>query len=437
MQAPLEELNENMIIQSYIKLEKRFGHLSEKNRQWLAHNFAGARAIIKRGEKRFDVSTSQLKEGDVISRIHKFPKGLQHFTEVNDKLLASLKARKFLFFEVAKKAKSAAHQAKAEEATSLVKTAKASYKAKAQASKAIEGIMDSAAKGIPEIKELEGYVGQIIEDKLTESMSALAPLRESSHTYAHCVDVGAIFLVAYYHIRKKHGEKSVFKNEEEALLCAMLHDVGKGMIPKDILESDVKFEKGSPEMEMIRNHPVKSAELIKGMDLPDVAANMAMFHHVKAASTGYASYPTGQNYNDASYEARLLAIVDVYQSLVGRRPYKKSWTAPSAIRYIDSLAGIDYDEEIWHDFLQVMGKYPKGSLVKLNDQSLGFVVSVPENDLERPHIALVQDSQKKRLKEHELIDLADVQDLKIIEDLDPEDIFKGKGAEWFANLKIA
>ncbi|MDX2470761.1 MAG: HD domain-containing protein [SAR324 cluster bacterium] len=437
MQVRLEELNENMEIQSYIGLEKRFGHLSEQNRQWLAHNFSGARAIVKRGEKRADIAIVQLKVGDIVSRVHKFPAGLKHFTQVNDKLKISLKARKFLFFEVSKLAKSPEHQAKTEQATSLVATVKKSYKVKAQASKAIEGIMDSAAHGVPEIKELEGYVGQIIEEDLIDSMAALAPLRESSHTYAHCVDVGAIFLASYYEIKKRNGEKPVFANEEEALLCAMLHDVGKGVIPKEILESDVKFEKDSPEMDMIRNHPVKGAELIEQMDLPKVAVDMARHHHVKSVSKGFASYPADTEYKDVSYEARLLAIVDVYQSLVGRRPYKKSWTAPSAIRYIDSLAGIDFDDDIWEDFLKVIGKYPKGSLVKLNDQSLGFVVSVPQDNLENPNIVLVQDSKHVRLKEHELIDLAETEELNIIEDLDPEDVFKGKAAEWFANLTIS
>ncbi len=436
MLVQLKDLKDSMVIQSYAGLEKRFGNLSDEHCRWIMHNFKGALAQVQRQDSKIDIPIAKLRPGDKIFKVFQIPASLNHLTHINAKLIQSLETRKFTFFEVSN-LNGKNHAQRVAKATQLIKSAKQGAQVKNKASKAIESIMDSAHHGVPEIGQLEGFVSEILEDKLTDSMSALTALKKSSQTYAHCVDVAAIFMVAYYEIIRRRGKKPAFKDQNEALMAAMLHDVGKGMIPKEVLESDVRFEKGSPELEMFRHHPQQSQEILKQMGMSEVAQNMALCHHIKASGIGYASYPEKITYSQASYEAKLLAVIDVYQSLVGRRPYKKSWTAPSAMRYIESLSGIDYDEEIWEDFQQVMGIYPIGSLVRLSDGCIGFVVNVPEKDLERPAVAVVKSSAGEILKKHQLVDLAEREDLTISEDLDPEDVFQGGAIEQFSNLKIA
>jgi len=433
--ANLSQLQEKMTIQAYVGLEARFSQLTDEQVRWLAHNFSGAYGIITRKGQKADIPLVKLVPGDKLHRIHKFPTKLKHLCEVTPKLLASLKQRQFTQFEV-KKTQHPGHAGKVEKANQLVQSVKKGFQVKHKTSKVIEEIMDSSKKGVPEINQLEGYVGQILEDQLIESMSALSALKRSSQTYAHCVDVGAIFLAAYYEIKRRKGQKPSFTDEKDALISAMLHDVGKGTIPKEILESEVKWEKGSPELQMFQGHPAKSQEMLKQMGMGELAQNMALCHHLKASGLGQNNYPNNVDYELASYEARLLAIVDVYQSLIGKRPYKKSWTAPSAMRYIESLAGIDYDEEVWKDFRLVMGIYPKGSLVKLSTGAAGFVVSVPEDDLERPQVAVSTDANLKPLPKQELLDLKMEPSITIVEDLDPDQVFQGKALERFANLQI-
>jgi len=435
----LQDLNENLVIQAYVGLDRRFSHLSDDNCRWLMHNFNGATAKIARAGKEGEILISKLMPGDVIYKIYKFPKELKHLIFPTDKLLKSLQARKFLQFEVAQrpKGKSPQHAQKVAEASQLVLQVRKSYNLKSKATKLVENIMDHAGQGAADVAPLGNYVDAIVKDNLTDAMCVMAPLKQSSHTYAHCVDVAAIFAAVYFRIVAKKGRKSAFQGENEALLSGMLHDIGKGIIPKEVLESSTKYEKGSAEFEMMRRHPIESKKMLDAMGMSKIMQNMALCHHIKSSGSGYSHYPEGMTYDQASYEAKLLGIIDVYQSLIGNRPYKKAWTAPSAMRYIESLAGIDYAEEIWEDFRDCMGLYPKGSLVKLSDESVGFVVSLPEADPTRPQITLIKDAEGNRPTKQELIDLNDLPDLSIAQDLDPQETLQGKALEYFANLKIA
>ena len=57
---------------------------------------------------------------------------------------------------------------------------------------------------------------------------------------------------------------------------------------------------------------------------------------------------------------------------MGRRKYKRSWSPPATMRYIEALSGVEYDYEVWLMFLKIMGMFPKGSLVELSNHSIGF-----------------------------------------------------------------
>ncbi|MBU3917901.1 HD domain-containing protein, partial [bacterium] len=220
------------------------------------------------------------------------------------------------------------------------------------------------------------------------------------------------------------------------LLGAFLHDFGKSKIPKEILDSTVRFERESREMKLMESHPDFGAKLLSDMDMPDAIVNMAHYHHVKQDTTMNSCYPKNVDFRKVIPETRLLSIIDAYQALVGRRKYKKSWNPPAAIRYIDALAGVEFDMDIWDDFLQVIGLYPKGSLVELSDKSIGFVMSVPKENLDKPQVAIVRNKFGEDLDSHTLIDLEFEKDIIITQDLDIEDTFGEKAIDIFTNLKF-
>ncbi len=431
----IAQLEEGMNIVAYQGLVEKLGLLDAKSCQWVSHNFPGAKAKVTRGGNEQVVRVDQVKEGDLLMQVEELPSRLHHLVHVTQKLIRELQRQGFKQFLVRPSTKEEQRQQAAREANSFVAKAKKSVAVRENASKAVEQLMDNIAKGVMKLNEVEGLVEQIIESSFGAAMSSLASLKQSDQTYAHCVDVGVIYLGVYKKIMQNKGEKGIFQSEHELLLAAILHDLGKSKVPKEILESTVRFERNSPEMEAMRAHPTHSIELLKELGLPDYCVNLAGYHHVKMDESNFASYPVGFKYADMLYETRLLAIIDIYQALIGRRSYKKSWSAPAAIRFIEALAGVELDEKVWDDFVQAMGYYPVGSLVELDDGSLGFVLKVPQKDLKRPQVVLVRDGSGKDLKPNPMLDLALEKERKIAKDYDPYEIFGEQAMDIFLSLK--
>lgn len=444
----IKQLRRGMIILSYIGFSKKYQSMDENTCAFVRHNFKHTRARIIRQGKELDIDVQKVATGDTLKRIYKIPPQLKKLTVVNEKLAQALMKRGFIKFEVkrpitaqpAAKPQMTAKQQKYEkskaQANKFVQEVKENVQTHAQASTAVENIMDDARKGKVSHAGVQDYVDNITENASAESMTAILSLKESDQTYDHCVDVGVIFQTSYLKIIASKNRKSIFDNEAQALLGAFLHDFGKSKVPKDILDSTVRFERDSHEMQMMQSHPVFAVELLAGMGMSDDIINMAHYHHVKQDTTINSCYPKDVTYDEVIYETRLISIIDVYQALVGKRKYKKSWNPPAAMRYLDALAGVEFDMDVWDDFLEVMGLYPKGSLVELNDGAAAFVMDISAEDPERPQVVIVRTAAGEDLTHHTLLDLHEEKEIEIVKDLDVMEIFGKDSMEVFSSINI-
>lgn len=444
----IKQLKRGMVIISYIGFSKKYQSMEEETCAFVKHNFKGSRARIIRNNKELDVGVEQVVITDTLKRIYKLPPELKKLTVVNEKLVQALMKRGFIKFEVkrpivteaAAKPPMTKKQEKYEkskaQANKFVQEVKANVQTHSQTSEAVESIMDEARKGKVSYNGVKKYVDVITENASAESMTAILSLKESDQTYDHCVDVGVIFQSSYMKIQQAKGRKSFFENEAQVLLAAFLHDFGKSKVPKDILDSTVRFERDSHEMQMMQSHPAFAVDLLAGMGMSDDIINMAHYHHVKQDTTINSCYPKNVTYDEVIYETRLISIIDVYQALVGKRKYKKSWNPPAAMRYLDALAGVEFDMDVWDDFLQVMGLYPKGSLVELNDSSIAFVMNISEEDPERPQVVVVRSQSGEDLTHHTLLDLQEEKEIEIVKDLDTMEIFGKDSMEIFSGINI-
>jgi HD-GYP domain-containing protein (c-di-GMP phosphodiesterase class II) len=460
----LDELTDGMLITAYIGFGKKYTRIKEEACKFVRHNFNNCKISVIRNKKEFKIDSDVLQEGDTILRIFDFPSGLAKLTKVNPKLIKALKYRDIREFDVRQKTEveddtkdelrkiiqlvnqstkklSVKEERRIEtvrETNELVQKVNESTKVRRDAMESVEYAMDNARRGLNNIDDIKRYVDSITDTASADAMAAIATIKASDQTYAHCVDVGVIFQNVYNLIIQETGKKSVFQTNNESILSAFLHDFGKSQIPKDLLESTLRFERNSKEMKVLMSHPEHGAQLLSELGMPDRFINMAHYHHVKQDPNMLSSYPKGCQYENVSFETRLLSIIDAYQALVGRRNYKRSWSPPATMRYIDALSGVEYDFEIWLLFLKVMGLYPKGSLVELSNHSVGFVVSVPkdEADPERPVIAVVRNEFGEDLDHHDLVDLQETLDVSIIKDLDNQEVFGKNALEIFMGIDI-
>ncbi|MGN0438495.1 MAG: HD-GYP domain-containing protein [Lachnospiraceae bacterium] len=143
--------------------------------------------------------------------------------------------------------------------------------------------------------------------------------------------------------------------------AAMMHDVGKIMIPTEILEKPGKLT--NDEFEVVKQHVKYGKQMLENApgELMELSAQIAYEHHEKYNGEGYLHMKG----NDISIYARCVAIADVFDALVSWRPYKKPWSVEDAKAEIIAQSGKQFDpilveifEENFDKFLEVFRLYP-------------------------------------------------------------------------------
>lgn len=163
-------------------------------------------------------------------------------------------------------------------------------------------------------------------------------------------------------------------------LGAILHDIGKIFMPKEILNKPDKLD--NKEWSRIRNYTIIGFKFLKDkFKLPADAYKGIQVHHERWNGSGY---PKKHSSKDISIYGRIIAVSDVYDALISDRPYRKGLLPSEAVEYI--IAGNDslFDPEIVGTFLKKVNPYPSGTIVKLSNKSLAIVAENHEGSGNRP-----------------------------------------------------
>ncbi len=139
-------------------------------------------------------------------------------------------------------------------------------------------------------------------------------------------------------------------------VAALLHDVGKLMLPAEILARPRKLSPG--EFALVREHPQWGTKVIAPLSLPWPVAQIIFQHHERMDGSGY---PEGLLGDAILLEARIIAVADVIEAMCSHRPYRAALGLDAARVEIWENAGILYD-----------GETAEAALAELDD---GFVLS--------------------------------------------------------------
>jgi HD-GYP domain-containing protein (c-di-GMP phosphodiesterase class II) len=122
---------------------------------------------------------------------------------------------------------------------------------------------------------------------------------------------------------------------------ALLHDIGKMVIPDSILLKPGSLS--AEEWEVVRQHPLFAYRLLQAVDLLLPALDIPYCHHEKWDGTGY---PRGLKGEEIPLAARIFSIIDVREALLSKRPYRPSWQPELVDTFIESLAGTHFDPQV-------------------------------------------------------------------------------------------
>jgi len=197
---------------------------------------------------------------------------------------------------------------------------------------------------------------------------------------------------------------------------ALLHDVGMLRISKSILQKEGKLTE--EEKKSIKTHPILGYQIIsKELKYPEEIAAIALQHQEHWDGRGYPRQLRGE---DIQLSARIVTVADAYEAMVSQRPHKSSVIGYSAMKNILSDNGKHFDPKVLRAFLESIGVFPVGSIVQLNNASIGRVV---ENHVEaplRPKIELLIDEYGTKFSDQQLVDLTGKKNIFIVKAIDPK-----------------
>jgi putative nucleotidyltransferase with HDIG domain len=169
-------------------------------------------------------------------------------------------------------------------------------------------------------------------------------------------------------------------------LAALMHDIGKVRTPMDILNKREKLT--DSESAIMKRHTIDGAEILRQTgDIPALAPIVAFEHHLRLDGSGY---PNGVKRSRLNLATMLCRIADVYDAM-------RSRSFPTD-RILEVLrCGKRYDRHLVRRFVQLIGIYPAGNLVKLDTGEIAVVLKVYAPDPFRPQVRVLFDRQGKRL----------------------------------------
>jgi HD-GYP domain-containing protein (c-di-GMP phosphodiesterase class II) len=222
------------------------------------------------------------------------------------------------------------------------------------------------------------------------------------YTFNHSVNV-SIYSLAM-------GKRLGFSKKilTELGITALLHDIGKSKIPREVLNKPATLS--SEEWEMMKKHPLMGVEIVLNLkQLGEINPRMVVGvfdHHLMNDLSGY---PKLFLKKEVSLFGRIIQIADSYDAMTTPRIYKKiPYTPEQALAVMLREKTVHFDPLLLKIFIGLVGIYPIGSLVLLNTHEIGIVYKSNHEPklLDRPIVLLVdRDAEGSATKE--LIDLTD------------------------------
>lgn len=196
-----------------------------------------------------------------------------------------------------------------------------------------------------------------LEAEKTGTIFALAKMVESkdAETGEHIERIGALSRLLVRSLDPSYCLRHGFRQHslaETIRVASVLHDIGKVAIPQSILLKPGKLN--PEELRVMRTHPRIGARIIQTVldRYPDnefmrLGYDIALSHHERWDGSGY---PNGLIAEAIPLTARIVALADVYDALVSRRPYKEPYTHGKAMEIIAHESGAQFDPYLCHMF---------------------------------------------------------------------------------------
>ena len=246
-----------------------------------------------------------------------------------------------------------------------------------------ERLWDSATtEGKPDADAARGIVdslAQAVAQNRTALLALTALKNYDNYTFTHMVNVSILTM----------GQGRGLGIDGAALrqlgLAALLHDIGKVRTPPEILNKTEQLT--DREFEILKRHTVDGAQILRTTpEVPALAPVVAFEHHLRADGTGY---PRGVSRPDLNVATMLCGISDVYDAMRSQRVYQQAFPTDRILSVLQRNDGKQFDQNLVRRFVQLVGIYPAGNLVRLDSGETAVVTKAYAPDPYRPRVKVL------------------------------------------------
>jgi putative nucleotidyltransferase with HDIG domain len=240
----------------------------------------------------------------------------------------------------------------------------------------------AASEGKPDapaaLQTIEGLADAVTQNRT--ALVALTAMRSyDNYTFTHMVNVSILTM----------GQARALGIEGRLLrefgLSALMHDIGKVRTPKEVLNKPDKLT--DEEFAIMRRHTVEGAEILRRTpEMPILAPVVAFEHHLRLDGSGY---PQGVQRHALNLGTMLCSIADVYDAMRSQRAYQQAFPTERILAILKRNDEKQFDPHLIRRFVQLLGIYPPGNLVKLSSGAVAVVTRVHAPDPFRPRVRVL------------------------------------------------
>ncbi|GAB7021823.1 HD-GYP domain-containing protein [Salidesulfovibrio brasiliensis] len=249
------------------------------------------------------------------------------------------------------------------------------------------GFIDDVREGKPfdyrdSMPTVDGFIDSVFRNE--SAAAAICKLKMyDEYTYTHSINVSVLAVIL--------GKRLGLDRDQLRLLgmAGVFHDVGKALIPDEILNKPGKLS--DTEMEIMRTHPAEGYKILKGQKaVPDVVLRAALEHHERYDGRGY---PRGIKGEKIHLMSRIISVVDVYDALTSKRVYKDPLPPSKVLGMMYQWRLSDFQPNIVEHFIKSLGVYPVGSFVRLSSGEHGVVTVLNSSMPLKPVVKVVYNNR--------------------------------------------
>jgi putative nucleotidyltransferase with HDIG domain len=237
-------------------------------------------------------------------------------------------------------------------------------------------------------KIIDGLARLVVQDR-TSLMALTALKKYDNYTFTHMVNVSAL---AMAQARALNIQGPLLR---EFGFAALMHDIGKVNTPLEVLNKPDKLTKD--EFEIMKRHVVDGAHILRRTpEMPALAPIVAFEHHLKQDLSGY---PENIGSRKLNLCTMIVSIADVFDALRSTRPYRKGLATDRIRSIMGEQDNPAFNQPLLKRFVNLMGLFPVGNLVRLNTDELAVVSAEHPSDPFRPQVKILTDKTGARLEE--------------------------------------